>query len=279
MSRCSSNHVLGAVLGAACALCGCSPELVVGKVVSQRETCDVPDSEGGAPGIEDKTVEVGWSSGFENGFCDYEPPRGFCLGGDSYEAVSEPVHSGKSAAAYSVSSASDVDAGVTTRQSRCVVEGALPTDARYGAWFYIPELRVNSGNWNLVFFQGKNAGAPFFGALWDVSLRNADDGSLRLYIFAHTDILPDPNLPEPDPLAAPVPIGEWFHIEFRLLRAVDATGIVELRQDGALIQRASGIVTDQFEFHQWFVGNLVNANALEPPQSTLYVDDVSVTEP
>ena len=239
----------------------CEPELVVGKVsVDASSTCPPSDSEGGASGV----VEIGWTTSFENGFCDYEAPLGFCyVNGDASFVIAEnPVpHGGTSAAAFSVNTSSG------TAQTRCFLEGTLPRDAVYGAWFYIPALSQNTGNWNLMYVQGAvgvNTG------LWDVSLGNSDDGSLYLYLFSHLG----PPIPErAQPLA--VPIGSWLHVEFRLLRAPDATGAVALYQDGVLVQEATGIVTDAYDRHHWYVGNL--ASSLTPPDSTIYVDDVTVT--
>jgi len=74
-----------------------------------------------------------------------------------------------------------------------------------------------------------------------------------------------------------VPIASWFHIEFRLRRAADATGEVALYQDGVLVMTLSNVVTDPSESAGWYVGNL--ANALAPSESTIYVDDVTVTAP
>ena len=115
-------------------------------------------------------------------------------------------------------------------QARCFREGALPRDAVYGAWFYVPSLADNTGNWNLMHFQG---GAPdALHGLWDVSLDNADDGSLFLYIF---DFSGHRDRRAPADAAPPVPIASWFHVEFRLRRAPDATGEVALYQDGSLV--------------------------------------------
>jgi hypothetical protein len=74
--------------------------------------------------------------------------------------------------------------------------------------------------------------------------------------------------------APAVPIGSWFHVEFRLLRARGMTGEYALYQDRTLLLEETGIVTDQYDVHQWYVGNW--ADALTPPESTVYVDDVTV---
>jgi hypothetical protein len=245
---------------------GCEPELVVGKRVVVEESTCVPE-DGGVPLLE-KVVEVPWSTGFEDGICDYRRAGGFCFNdpGAVYEFVEDPVHGGNRSAAFLVSS----DPAADAKQTRCFLEGQLPTEAVYGAWFYVPELATNTGNWNLVHFQG--GVPPMLHGLWDVSLGSAPDGSLYLYIF---DFLGS-GVRTPD--APPeVPIGSWFHVEFRLRRAADATGEVELRQDGVLVMALTGVVTDDTDFGQWYVGNLVDD--LTPPESTVYVDDVTTRAP
>ena len=147
-------------------------------------------------------------------------------------------------------------------------EGALPLVAVYGVWFYLPSPATNTGNWNLAHFQGGVAGGPLHN-LWDISLRSADDGRLFAYLF---DFL---NAGIRVPNAAPaVPIGSWFHLEFRLRRASNATGEVALYQDGTLLMELTGLPTDDTDYGQWYVGNY--ADALTPPSSTIYVDDVTI---
>ena len=211
-------------------------------------------------------VEAPWSTGFEQGFCDYRLAGGFCYTGDtdaSYSTVEAPVHGGRRAAAFTISR----DPVGDGRQTRCVREGALPREARYGAWYYVPAGADNTGNWNLMHFQGGDD----LHHLWDVSMVSADDGSLSLYVISLLSPPPPMQTPPPD-----VPIGSWFHIEFRLLRAKDATGEIALYQDGALIDERTGIVTDDTDFGQWYVGNLSLSNPPGLPPSTLYVDDVTI---
>jgi hypothetical protein len=154
-------------------------------------------------------------------------------------------------------------------QTRCYLEGVLPRDAVYEAWFYIPEPAQIVGYWNLMFIQGLVGPDP---SLWDVSLANSDDGGLHLFVLDHRagmNLTPDP--------VAPVPIGTWFHVGFRLLRATDATGAIALYQNDVPILEQTGIVTDAYDVHQWYVGNW--ADGLMPAESTVYVDDVSVSAP
>jgi hypothetical protein len=252
--RASAGLVLVALSSA------CEPELVVGAWM-----CPPPDAEL-APAHPGKRVDVSWTTGFETGFCDYIQAGGICYASPeaSYRIVDEPVHSGSHAAAYFVTS----DPSRRALQARCFREGALPRDAVYGVWFYLPSPARNAGNWNLVHFQGGVPGGALHG-LWDVSLRSADDGKLFAYLF---DFL---NGGARVPNAAPaVPIGSWVHFEFRLRRASDATGEVALYQDGTLLIELKALPTDDTEYGQWYVGNF--ADALTPSASTIYVDDVTI---
>jgi len=243
----------------------CEPELQVGARPIGEPECGV--SSGGNAGLPsaDKIIAVPWSTGFEEGWCDYARAGGFCYGDPdaSYETVEVPVRAGRRAAAFAVTS----DPARDGTQTRCFLEGALPVDAVYGAWFYLASGADNSGNWNLVHF--RTGALPILDGIWDVSLRNGDDGGLFLYVrdfIRDTALIPD-GAPE-------VPIGSWFHVEFRLRRAADASGEIALYQDGALLLEETSIVTDPADFAQWYVGNL--ADGLMPSESTLYVDDVTI---
>jgi hypothetical protein len=120
-------------------------------------------------------------------------------------------------------------------------------------------------------FQG---GAPGdLHGLWDVSLGGTDDGNLFLYMF---DFLRT-NLLVPEGVPTPVPIGSWFQIELRLRRAADNTGEVALYQDGRLLLQRGPLSTDDTDFGQWYLGNFVDV--LRPPDSTVYVDDVTIRAP
>ena len=255
---------LAPLIGAGFSL-ACSPEVVVGDWPCAADT-DVSGTPAGR-GVPDGTVDpiaAPWSAGFENGFCDYGRVAGFCYADESasFELVRSPVRSGNFAAAFTL--ASDATGGA---QVRCVREGVLPRAAYYGAWYYIPAFLENTGNWNLFHFQG---GAPSaLHGLWDVSVRSTPDGELFLQLFdffAGTS-----RVAEGSP---PVPLAAWFHIEMYFERAADMTGRIELYQDGELLLTLADLTTDDTDWGQWYVGNL--ADALMPPESTVYVDDVTI---
>ena len=208
-------------------------------------------------------ITVPWQTGFENGVCDYVEANGYCyVNGDaSYEVVTTRAHLGNSSLAVSVNAADGA------AQSRCVRQGTFPPDAYYGAWFFVPEAATDARLWNLFLFQGRNDGEDFE-RLWDVSLGNTDTGGQGLFVFDHRggEVLMGPANIE-------IPIGTWFHVELRLLRAADDSGLVALYQDDELLLETRR-PTDDTMRGQWYVGNLADGRL--PPDSTVYVDDVSI---
>ena len=228
-----------------------------------------PDSGGEASAAPDPDASVGapWTTGFEDGFCGYASPLGFCFatGGGSYTLVTSPVHSGQHAAAFSVQGLADAGGS----QARCVQQGVFPGAAYYGAWYYVPAPAQNSGVWNLFHYQGGVPGQTLHG-LWDVSLVNVGDGGPLHVTFFEFLTGSAPN----SSAAPPIPIGQWFHLEVYFKRAKDATGELTMWQDGVLAAHLTGLVTDDTDWGQWYVGNL--ASALVPPGSTIYVDDVTI---
>jgi hypothetical protein len=236
----------------------CQPDLNVGKWVCEQEGVATT-----MPTATDR-LSVPWSTGFEEQFCDYMQPAGFCYAEPlaSYETVTSPVHTGHFAAAFSVKSGDP-----NGHQSRCVRQGVLPTAAYYGAWYFVPARATNSALWNLVHFQGGDPSGQH--GLWDISLVNGTNGALELVVFDFLN-----GVTRRSANRTPIPIGSWFHLEFFLKRAADATGEVALYQDEQLLLDVANLITDDSNWGQWYVGNL--SSGLTPPDSTLYVDDVTL---
>jgi hypothetical protein len=247
---------------ATCCLSACKPTLVVGEW-----ECPAVYTEAGRPPSPADPVSVPWETGFEDRFCDYTQTAGFCYGDGpaSFQVVSSPVHSGNHAAAFTVALTGGPGAAGPVGQARCVRQGVFPAEGYYGAWYYIPKLATNQGVWNLIHFQGGSNSYPH--GLWDVSLANGVNGELhaRVYDFLQGNV----------GLGPPVPIASWFHIVLYWRRAKDRTGEVALYQDGTRVVDFTNLVTDDSDWGQWFVGNF--ATALVPPESTVYVDDVTIS--
>jgi Polysaccharide lyase len=249
-----------------CGLAACEPTVVIGQWACPASSADA----GAVPAIGDP-VSIPWFTGFENRDCDYQHAGGFCFhtGPASVDFVTSTAHSGEFSAAFNVTGDDTANAG----QVRCVRQGVLPQEAYYGAWYYIPANVTNSGLWNLFHFAGADTPTSMQQPpLWDVSLVNGSNGQLNARVYNPLWKLGDPNPNVGD--APPAPIGSWFHLEFYLKRAKDATGEAALYQDGKRVVDFTNLITDNTNWGRWYVGNL--ADSLNPPDSTLYVDDVTI---
>ena len=232
------------------------------------------EADGGDRGMVPDTgpVAPNWSTGFENALCDYTSVAGFCYKdkGASYEIVTAPVHSGNYAAAFNIQADNMLNGMPAQTQTRCVRQGVLPEAAYYSAFFYIPAAPTAANNWNLIHFRAGNGGSQH--GLWDVSLAHQADGKFRVYVYdflrtrtRNTTVVPA------------VPIGAWFQLEVYWKRATDATGEFTVWQDGEVALSLDSLTTDEDStYEQWFVGNL--AISLTPPDSVVYVDDVSISD-
>jgi len=222
-------------------------------------------------------VPVPWSDGFEDGFCRYlgEDGPGYCYGDAPYTLVTEPHNSGRYAAEFKV-------IGDGQNQTRCVRQGDLPLSAVYGAWYFIPQALKphdtdNKPVWNLFHFQGKDAPDP---RLWDVSLAQGmmgtDDWKLIVWdpVVGNSYSGADSGAGSAADQIT-IPIGSWFHIELFLKRASDSTGEIALYQDGVMLFDHKNLKSDASKFLQWYVGDF--ADGVTPADSSLYVDDVSIT--
>jgi hypothetical protein len=237
----------------------CQPQLDIGAWTCAADSRPREPPDGSAP------VASPWSSGFEDGFCDFTELGGFCYtdATSANEIVTSPVHSGRYAAAFTVQS--DANGG---SQTRCVRQGELPTAAYYGAWYYVPEPTTPTANWNLFHFRSGEDLSATRGVL-DVSLI-AEDQDLHLAVFGmgHERIGESMH-------SASVPIGSWFHVQVYLKRGDGMTGEVALYQDGQQVFDVTDLPNDASALSQWYVGNL--ADDLTPSASTVYVDDVTLS--
>jgi hypothetical protein len=252
----------------ACPL-ACEPSLVVGELELVEPVCS---GTAGASGLNEKGVfndgplPVPWETSFADGFCGFELDAGFCYGDPRSERriVTSPVRSPPFAAAFQLGDAT----GLPAAQMRCAREGQLPDQAFYGAWFFLPTLATDLENWNLIHFQGGVPGETLENT-WDVTLEERPGVGLVAHVYEFSTRRVHQ---QPQPVA--VPIGRWFQLELFLKRASDETGAVALYQDGTEVLRLEEIAPDDSPFGQFYVGNL--ATRLNPPNYTLYVDDVSI---
>lgn len=247
--------LLGAI--AASCLLACKQDMVVGDFTCHGDGVN----DGSAPSSTDP-IGVPWQTGFENGVCDYRQVAGDCYRWPpvDFRLVDSPVHSGHYAAQITVVTGTD---GGAQPQGRCYRQGKLPGEAYYGAWYLIPKTATSAGPlWNLFHFQSD--GSP--PGLWDVHLTSRS-GALGLELYSRF-------LSSDARFSPPVPIGRWFHIVLYLKRAKDKSGAVALYLDEQKVVEFTNLITDDTDWAQWYVGNL--ATNVNPPECTVYLDDISI---
>jgi len=156
-----------------------------------------------------------------------------------------------------------------------------PTEAYYGAWYYIPST-VTVRSWlSLVHFRcsttgdGKNV-VP----VWDLNVWPVRDGSLppgtlpigslttHFYNFL--------TLVNADQLVTQaVPTDQWVHFEVLIRKAADATGRVTIWQDDQMIIDLQNIATFSTDWVEWDAGGA--SNDLSPSTASIYVDDATIS--
>jgi Polysaccharide lyase len=146
-----------------------------------------------------------------------------------------------------------------------------PAAAYYSAWFYIPSSVV-VGTWlSLTHFRGsQTADGNNLSAAWDVNLYPRADGSLVAQLFDYAN---QANWRQTVPV--PVPVDTWVQFEVYFVKATDASGQVQVWQDGTLILERVGVSTLANDWLQWDAGGACDALTSSP--ATVYVDDAAIS--
>jgi hypothetical protein len=174
----------------------------------------------------------------------------------------------------------------------------LPVEGYYSCWYYVPVgggvRGANGGtaNWNI--FQYKQYDPVdltmhllFFCRLDWVSA----DSNYRLHLRRDMDTATGEWTGDVQPTTSMaistnrVPEGEWFHVEFYLKRAQDATGAIKVWLNGEQFADFTGIFTSPDwavavdRYYQWTVNNYMTQGgaAHDPAVTDLYVDDVAIS--
>jgi hypothetical protein len=277
---CREIFPIGSVFAGLALVGACAPKVSAGEW--QCPSDGGASDDGTSPPSLTDPLTVPWSTGFEPAeqqaplalgqpqfanFCDYLKAGGYCYGDEPYTPVTEPHHGGRFSAEFKVVDDKE-------NQTRCVRQGILPASAYYGAWYFIPEpLKDVRSAWNLWHFKGRDTPLEPLHDLWDVTLAKGQAEDWELVVYDR--LAPPNNSTYRSEDYKRVPIGSWFHIELFLKRASDATGEIRLYQDGTLLFERVNLKSDASKFSQWYVGNW--ADGATPPDSSLYVDDVSIS--
>jgi len=145
-----------------------------------------------------------------------------------------------------------------------------PAAGYYSAWFYIPSSTF-VGTWlSLTHFRGQLADGTDLSAIWDVNLYPLPGGGLAAQLF---DFSRQINTRQVVPL--PVPFDTWVQFQVYFVKATDATGQIQVFQDGLLILERQGISTVTNDQLQWDAGGACDALTLPP--ATVYMDDATIS--
>jgi hypothetical protein len=164
------------------------------------------------------------------------------------------AHSGSGSVAISI----DTGGGATPI---CQMLRRTPApSAYYGAWFFVEHDHEALDWWTIFFFKTKTT------SHWDLGLYRDGYTSFGLYDHAHDESTTAPAMPR-------LPIARWFHLEAYLVYAADTPTELELWLDGSSMLRLTLDEAPPDLF--WGLGN--EAAGLSPSDSTLYIDDVTIS--
>ncbi|HXU07071.1 MAG TPA: hypothetical protein VN903_39230 [Polyangia bacterium] len=146
-----------------------------------------------------------------------------------------------------------------------------PSDAYYGAWFYIPAT-VQIGSWLSLHHFGYRAAADAADTMpvWDFHVYPTADGSLAARLYESSTIK---NFEQTAPV--PVPLATWVHFEILYRKAADATGGITAWQDGVQILDLANALTAPTEWVQWDAGG--GSNDITPVPAFVYIDDATIS--
>ncbi len=221
--------------------------------------------------IGDGAASLLWSATFESG--NLSEWTGDGQGGAFNEniafvpsATTTIAHSGRYAGSVTLSPTASM-----TSTNYLFRNAPSPAAAYYSAWFYVPSS-VTVGAWlSLIHFRGSqtaDGNAPF--ATWDVNLYPRADGSLAAQLYDYSSQI---NTRQLTPV--PVPFDTWVQFEVHFVKATDATGRIEIWQDGALILARVGLATVTNDWLQWDAGGACDALSSSP--ATVYLDDAAIS--
>jgi hypothetical protein len=175
------------------------------------------------------------------------------------------AHSGDGSAKVTIDSTSGQ--GVIARLYRRISNDGT---AYYTAWFYLAEDHVPDSWWSIFLFRAvkdRNNSID----LWSVDLVRTADNKLTVAVFDHAN---QKTLNAPgNPL---VSVGQWFQIQAYLQVVPGQPSHLSLWLDGnQFLDLAKTTTPPADQPLYWVIGN--GAARLNPPVSTLYVDDAQIS--
>jgi hypothetical protein len=230
---------------------------------------------GGAAGSDagdGAVVNLLWTATFEPG--DLSEWSGDGQGGSFLQSATTPAvasadveHRGRFAGKYAVTPAPGlVSISYVFRRQ------PSPSEAYYGAWYYLSPAFTVHGYLSLVHFNGSHTGdGNNVYPTWDLNIYpQASSGALIAHLYNYATVT---NVESATPV--PVPSGRWVHFEVLVRKATDATGRIAVWQNDVLVLDAEGVATTENDWMEWDVG--AASDDLSPPPGVVYVDDATIS--
>lgn len=143
-------------------------------------------------------------------------------------------------------------------------------DAYYSAWFYFPEVVDAPTWWNV--FQFKSISNTVSLPTWVLNVGTSENQTMHFYLWDGIQSTSHGGYTDTTPI---IPVGEWVHVEVHLVRANDATGLIEMWMNGEQLYRFENVQTSYGTDVAWGLGNY--ADTLTPNDVTIYVDEAAIT--
>jgi len=245
-----------------------------------------------------------WSAGMETDDTSewYYPSTGHFgdYGGGEYDSgiastiAANFAHSGNWGAQMTITTPNSPTSG--TRMFRWM-EARANRDLYYSVWVYIPTYYTLTGNpatghyWNLFQFKSRTSDSSQIDPVWAFYID--DDVPGKYYLQAGWGwggvTLAGPYMGDPvsgkfcTQRIAPLPIGQWVHLEAFLHQSNSYDGRLILWQDGVELFDFQNVITsyNNCNYNSWCADNEWSVNlysdGLLPNPATIYIDDAQIS--
>ncbi len=266
-------------------LVGCGREIPLGDLVAVdvgRSGAAPVESSGGTEGStggssdgSDASGEGGarpasglvFSSGFETGdLSEWGPTASsVALEGGELSVLPGSAHGGTSALR--------VTTNLTDEYIGVAVSADYPRFA-FGFWMRL-EQSFDSGSWVILNVDERFEGEPVtVNELFDLAIQSVGGAEPRLFVWEKPTLNDSEDGQTLAEASAPLPLGQWVHVEMEVHVATDAAGSLAVTQDGDASMDLPALRTSTGGTMRLSLGSF--AHQIEPLPLELWFDDVTL---
>jgi hypothetical protein len=191
--------------------------------------------------------------------------------GGFYADDNEPVVTTERAHSGNSSVKMVIDTGTDSQRVCRLYHRLAPGPAFYGAWYFIEQDHTFEW-WTTMLFKAQTDAADIDTSynLWDIDQYrgNTDYTTWAVYDHLRTENRYSDSAPA-------LPIGRWFHIEAYFAYQEGEQTELELWLDGVSFLHLTDLDPTPEDPLFWALGN--GASQLVPSQSTIFIDDVTIS--